>query len=1165
MSSAKKLQHRLFGGGSQPASGESSPGEEGSQAGKLNLTLPSASPKEAPVSSGTSTPTMPAALNAQNLRLNIAPNSGTASPNDTAAKNDSASTLPKRPSLPSSGEIPAPESIKSSPKTGTPTDEASKNTADEAEPRTAGASEADTPRNRDEETLRDKLMRSMGPRYTSVEEFRLDQAEHYEKHWRRWGPYLSERQWGTVREDYSANGDAWNSFDFNQSRSRAYRWGEDGIGGISDNHQRVCFSLALWNGKDKILKERLFGLTGQQGNHGEDVKEIYYYLDSTPTHSYMKFLYKYPQMAYPYEQLLEENAQRSREVPEYELMDTEAFDEDRYWDIFVEYAKDEQGPDGISIRITAYNRGPEPADLHILPQVFFRNTWSWKKEMPKDRPEMRQVGEGDIEINHPTMEKMHFYATPSPAPAAPAKGGVVMVDGPSVTPELLFTENETNFERLYNGKNRTPYVKDAFHDYLIPSHRPTPAEIQKEKAKSSDTDDEAENIVPPPPRPSAEEEGKKFVNPEKFGTKAAAHYFFPQVPAKGGCVVMRLKLTQNTPEEDPSIDDEELFDDTVEDRRVDADEFYHRVCKGPLSDDMRNVLRQALGGMMWTKQYYQFIQKEWIEGDDGQPPPPPERKWIRNKEWKHMHINDILSMPDKWEYPWFATWDTAFHCIPLAMIDPGFAKKQLDLMTREWYMKPDGALPAYEWNFSDVNPPVHAWSTFRVFKIERKLFGREDLNFLERVFQKLLLNFTWWVNRKDADGNNVFEGGFLGMDNVGPFNRSEPLPTGGTLRQADGTAWMAFFALNMLNIALELAKHNPTYEDIASKFFEHFLFIADAMTFPSGGCGDEQLSLWNEDDGFYYDAISWGGGHSQQLPVRSMVGLIPLYATLTLEPNVIKRFPGFKKRMDWFIENRPEISQRNIANIKSSGRGDRKLLALCSKDRLVRILEKMLDESEFLSDYGVRSMSRYHKDHPFNINVNGQDYGVQYWPGDSKSGMFGGNSNWRGPIWLAVNFLIIESLQRFYQYYGEEVQVECPVGSGDYMSLAGAAEEIQHRMIHIFARDEEGRRACNGGNPKLNRDPHFRDYLFFHEFFNGDDGRGLGANHQNGWTGLIAWSIGQSGERCRLPKTPKTPRSMARHYFDEVINTPSEWGDEINGPMSAYSTTMSEYPEPDEL
>ena len=653
-----------------------------------------------------------------------------------------------------------------------------------------------------------------------------------------------------------------------------------------------------------------------------------------------------------------------------------------------------------------------------------------------------------------------------------------MVDGPSIVPDLLFTENETNYERLYGGKNRTPYVKDAFHDHLIPAHRPeeptppaqhnaglpmTPnrsrslslpgSEANDDAPPPSDDDDDKEasndndsinTSVPPPPRPEQEGGGRRFVNPDKKGTKAAAHYHFTQVPGNGGCVVVRLKLTPHTIEEDPAINDEELFDEVIDDRRVDADEFYGRVARGPISDDLRNVMRQALSGMLWTKQYYQFIQKEWIEGDPGQPAPPPERKNVRNKEWKHLYINDILSMPDKWEYPWFATWDTAFHCIPLAMVDPSFAKKQLDLMTREWYMKPDGALPAYEWNFGDVNPPVHAWATFRVFKIERKLFGREDLDFLERVFQKLLLNFTWWVNRKDSGGNNVFEGGFLGLDNIGPFNRSEPLPTGGTLRQSDGTAWMAFFSLNMLNIALELAKHNPTYEDIASKFFEHFLYISDAMTFP--GTGDDKLSLWNEEDGFYYDAISWGHGKTQQIPVRSMVGLIPLYATLTLEPQVIKRFPGFKKRMDWFIENRPDISERNIANIKASGRADRKLLALASKERLVKILEKMLDEGEFLSEYGVRSLSLYHRDHPFHMNVDGNDYSVGYWPGDSKSGMFGGNSNWRGPIWLAVNFLLIESLQRYHQYYGDDVQVECPTGSGDLMNLADVANEIQHRV-----------------------------------------------------------------------------------------------------------------------
>ncbi|ODN78976.1 hypothetical protein L202_04489 [Cryptococcus amylolentus CBS 6039] len=1063
-----------------------------------------------------------------------------------------------------------------------------------------GGSDTDTPGTQGQEhkSLRDRLHAQLGPKYHSVEEHRLQQSDKYEVHWKRWGPYVSERQWATVREDYSANGDAWNSFPFELANSRAYRWGEDGMAGISDNHQRLCFTLALWNGKDPILKERLYGLNGNQGNHGEDVKEIYYYLDSTPTHSYMKYLYKYPQAEFPYEQLKEENANRSKEVSEFELMDTDVFDEDRYWDVYVEYAKDEEDADALSVRITAYNRGPDPADLHILPQLFFRNTWSWPKELPKHMPSLRQEADGVIHADHETLGKTRLYATPSPAPAAPVKGGVVLVDGPSVVPDLLFTNNETNFERLYNGKNRTPWVKDAFHDHLIPGHRPpepepehtTPGALPVKKSPSGkspklpphhseadlseDADEEnkegGEDDESSGPAPAAEAAPRpvsgghrQFVNPDKEGTKAAAHYFFKDVPANGGCVVVRLKMTPNTPEEDPTILDEELFDENLEDRRVDADEFYGRIAKGGISDDLRNIMRQALSGMLWTKQYYQYIQKEWMDGDPGQPPPPPERKWVRNKEWKHMYINDILSMPDKWEYPWFATWDTAFHCIPLAMVDPSFAKKQLDLMTREWYMKPDGALPAYEWNFSDVNPPVHAWATFRVFKIERKMFGREDLDFLERVFQKLLLNFTWWVNRKDADGNNVFEGGFLGLDNIGPFNRSEPLPTGGNLRQADGTAWMAFFCLNMLSIALELAKHNPTYEDIASKFFEHFLFISDAMTYPSSN--DEQLSLWNEEDGFYYDAIQWGYGHSQQLPVRSMVGLMPLYATLVLEPSVIKRFPGFKKRMDWFIENRPDISERNVASLKTPGRGDRTLLALASKERLVRILERMLDEKEFLSEYGVRSMSLYHHDNPFSMNVNGEEFGVGYWPGDSKSGMFGGNSNWRGPIWFAVNFLLIESLQRFHQYYGDTLQVECPVGSGDYMNLAGCAEEIQHRLIHIFSRDEYGVRAVNGGNPKLNRDPHFRDNVHFYEFFHGNDGRGLGASHQTGWTGLVAWSIMQTGEYCRLPKTPKTPRSVAKHYFDEQINTPSEYAGEDGTPFSAFSTRSDYEPEPDEL
>ncbi|KAF8606170.1 hypothetical protein BDV93DRAFT_469332, partial [Ceratobasidium sp. AG-I] len=1016
----------------------------------------------------------------------------------------------------------------------------------------------------DTRSYRQKVLDLLGTAYSSVEHYRLEQDARKERHWKRWGPYLAERQWATVREDYSANGDAWTAFPHSAARSRAYRWGEDGLGGISDNHQRLCFALGLWNGEDPFLKERLFGVTGHEGNHGEDCKELYYYLDSTPTHSYMKFLYKYPQRRFPYEELVRESVSRSREVPEYELNHTDAFEDDRYWDVFIEYAKDEDDAEAMSIRITAYNRGPEPADLHIIPQLWFPNTWSWPLN-PPPRPQLNLVGPGTVKVSHDKIPTVpHLYCIPSPPPVGPIADGEdsVEVEGDGVIPNMLFTENDTNYERLYGGVNAGPYVKDAFHDHIIPSHRPVEEEetgVQKSEVeiRTERGEDVESPKAPPltptaraPPRPWDDEKGERpFINPKNEGTKCGAQYVFKAVPPRGGCAVVRLKLTPRTPNEDASIWDEELFDDNVDARREDADEFYSRLASGSggITDDLRAIMRQALGGMMWSKQYYKFIHKEWANGDPAQPPPPPERKWVRNREWKHLHIADVLSMPDKWEYPFFAAWDTAFHCIPLAMIDPAFAKKQLDLLTREWYMKPDGALPAYEWNFSDVNPPVHAWATFRVFKIERKLTGNEDLQFLERVFQKLLLNFTWWVNRKDAGGNNVFEGGFLGLDNIGAFNRSEPLPTGGVLRQADGTAWMAFYCLNMLNMALELAKHNNVYEDIASKFFEHFIFIADAMTYREG---ENEQSLWNEEEGFYFDAIQWGEAHSQQMPIRSLVGLIPLYATLVLEPGVINRFPGFKKRMEWFIDNRPEISQRNMANMKARGKGERRLLALASKERLVKILEKMLDESEFFSDYGIRSMSLHHKEHPWSINVNGQDFGVEYWPGDSRSGMFGGNSNWRGPIWLAVNFLLVESLQRFHQYYGSDLQVECPTGSGDYMDLAKVAEEIQHRLIHIFGRDMDGRRATNGGDEKLDRDPHFRDYVNFHEFFHGDDGRGLGASHQTGWTGLVAFHIMQSGLSCRLPRTPKTPRSMARHYFDEHIDTLSEAGDV---PFSAYS------------
>ncbi|KAG6808523.1 hypothetical protein H0H92_003851 [Tricholoma furcatifolium] len=988
--------------------------------------------------------------------------------------------------------------------------------------------------NREQQTYRQHLAQKLGGEFHGVEKYRLLQDGKKERHWKRWGPYLSDRQWATVREDYSGNGDAWSHFPHEHARSRAYRWGEDGIAGISDNHQRLCFSLSLWNEEDPILKERLFGVTGHQGNHGEDVKELYYYLDSTPTHSYMKFLYKYPQRRYPYEELVSENQRRNREVAEYEILDTDAFDEDRYWDVFVEYAKDADDPDNVYIRITSYNRGPDPATLHVIPQFWFPNTWSWPLEKPKIPSltgSMRGTEEnkiGCITARHPTLGKTHLFCMQSPPPVGPANRFEVDPNLPPVEPDLLFTENNTNFSRLYGGTNETPYVKDAFHDHIIPNHRPPASDSQEhffaQRIRSrtassfgSERPDGPESgpCTPFPPTPD-------FVNPEMKGTKSAAQYVFRDVPGNGGVAVVRLKITPSRLGKDPSLEDEVLFDDALEERRQEADEFYATLALGPISDDLKQIMRQALGGMLWTKQHYRFIQKEWIEGDSGQPKPPPERKFVRNREWRHMHIEDILSMPDKWEYPFFAAWDTAFHCIPLAVVDPAFAKSQLDLLTREWYMKPDGQIPAYEWNFSDVNPPVHAWATFRVFKIERKMTGKEDLAFLERVFQK-------WVNRKDQGGNNVFEGGFLGLDNIGAFNRSEPLPTGGRLRQADGTAWMAFYCLNMLNMALELAKHNPVYEDIASKFFEHFIFIADAMTYKSG---DNEITLWNDHDGMYYDAIEFGPGNAMQLPVRSLVGLIPLYATLVLESSVLNRFPGFKKRVEWFLDNRPDLSARNIADMKVGGKEQRRLLALASKDRLVRILEKMLDEDEFLSEHGIRSLSKKHKEHPWGMDVNGQRYEVGYWPGDSKSGMFGGNSNWRGPIWLATNFLLIESLQRFYQYYGDDLQVECPTGSGDYMNLVSVAEEIQHRIIHIFGRDMEGRRSTNGGNTKLDHDPHFRDYVWFYEVW--------------------ACCIPHNAEWGQLPPA-KDSENLAHHYFDDIADSVSEAGDDVKSAFSAYA------------
>ncbi|KAL2820390.1 Six-hairpin glycosidase-like protein [Aspergillus granulosus] len=920
-------------------------------------------------------------------------------------------------------------------------------------------------------------------KYISREEQRLQEDRDRVRYWKRWGPYVAERQWATVREDYSENGDAWSYFPHDQARSRAYRWGEDGIAGVCDTHNLQNIAFAFWNEKDGFLKERLFGLSNPQGNHGESVKEAHFHVDNTPTHSYMKFLYKYPQKEFPYQDLVDENARRGKQDREYQILDTGVFEENRYWDIFIETAKEDDDEDELLFRVIAYNRGPEPAPLHIIPHVWFRNTWSWGGDKPK-KPSIELNGPLAVKTKHEKLGQRHVRFAPSPA---------VGDSQEDVVPTMIFTENDSNNELLWGTENDQPYVKDAFHRYIV-------------------------------------DKEKNAVNPARKGTKFAAWYAFNEgegVPP-GECAVVRFRLSRRV---EPFVD-EEVLDDVIEQRKTEADDFYYHISPLPMSDDLRNIQRQAFAGMMWTKQYYHFVWDQWANGDPGVVAPPPGRKHVRNHQWKHLYMDDILSMPDSWEYPFFAAWDTAFHCIPLAMIDPEFAKRQLDLLTREWYMHPNGQLAAYEWNFGDVNPPVHAWAVFRVFKIERKMYGRQDLDFLERVFQKLLLNFTWWVNRKDSEGKNVFEGGFLGLDNIGLFNRSEPLPTGGVLEQADSTGWMAFYCLSMLNIALELAKHRRIYEDIASKFFEHFILISDAMTFRSGG---QESSLWNEEDGFYYDAISYGEPWTQQLPVRSLVGLIPLYAVSTLEPELINKFPSFKRRLEWFIENRQDVAERNIASMKRRGKGDRLLLSLVSKDRLQQILKRMLDETEFLSEHGIRSMSKYHEAHPFSMEVNGQMFRVSYVPGDSDSGLFGGNSNWRGPVWLCVNFLLVESLLRFYMFYGDSFKVECPTGSGDYMHLAQVAEEIQHRLQHLFARNDEGRRAVYDGSDLLDFDEHWKDYMWFHEFFDGDTGRGLGASHQCGWTGLIAKIIHDTGVNCRLPQTPRFPFAAANHYFDDIF------------------------------
>jgi Glycosyl hydrolase family 63 C-terminal domain len=845
--------------------------------------------------------------------------------------------------------------------------------------------------------------------------------------WRRWGSYVSERQWGTVREDYSADGDAWEYLPHDHARSRAYRWGEDGIGGFGEEHLYLCLGVALWNEQDPILKERLFGLTNSEGNHGEDVKEIYYYLDATPSHSYQRMLYKYPQRAFPYAELVAENRRRSAQEPEFELIDAGVFEEGRYFDVVIEYAK--AGIDDILMQLTAYNRGPDPAPLHLIPQLWARNTWSWQPDAA--RPLLAADGDRAITIHHPNLMPMRLVC-----------------DG---APELLFCDNETNAHRFY-GNDRTGFPKDAINDFIVAGD-------------------------------------SRAVNPQRRGTKAAARYRFDVPP--GGEVRVRVRL---------SVDGSGLrdFAAIMRQRREEADEFYAALQCDIADAEARTVQRQAWAGMLWSKQYYYYDVRQWLHGDPHQPSPPGSRQGGRNADWRHLVNGDVISMPDKWEYPWYAAWDLAFHCVALAPVDPDFAKDQLILLTREWYMHPNAQLPAFEWEFGDVNPPVHAWAAWRVYEIDREARGGEgDRGFLERVFHKLMLNFTWWVNRKDAEGRNIFQGGFLGLDNIGIFDRSQPLPTGGRINQADATAWMAMYTLNLMRVGLELALHDHVYEDIATKFFEHFLLIAEAMT----RLGESRFGLWDETDEFYYDQLQLPGDTSEPLRVRSIVGLIPLFAVEVLDGHVLAQLPDFSKRLRWIFEHRPELA-RLVSHWLDESDEERHLLSLLRGHRVKCLLHRMLDESEFLSDFGIRSMSKYHERQPYEFECAGRRFSVAYVPGDSDSRIFGGNSNWRGPIWMPLNYLIVESLYRFHSYYGDEFQVECPVGSGHMLSLAEVADEVTERLCRIFLPGSNGKRPVFGGDGRFSG-PDFRDHLLFYEYFHGDSGRGLGAAHQTGWTGLI--------------------------------------------------------------
>jgi hypothetical protein len=891
--------------------------------------------------------------------------------------------------------------------------------------------------------VRSRAPRKTGARADDAEARRLDEDSRREKNWKRWGPYLSERQWGTVREDYSEWGNCWDYFSHDQARSRAYRWGEDGLLGVTDRECRMCFALALWNGRDPILKERLFGLTGPEGNHGEDVKELYYYLDSTPTHSYMKALYKYPQAEYPYACLVEENRRRGKEAREFELLDTGVFDGNRYFDVFAEYAK--ASPDDLLIRLTIANRGPDTEEIHLLPTLWFRNTWSWgrKGEGYWRKPSIERAGDTSLRADHATLGGYRLSAEP--------------VAG-SLVPETIFTENETNARRLY-GSESGPYTKDAFHEYVIRGR----------------TD---------------------VVNPEGSGTKAAFHYRL-RIPA-GDEVSVRLRLSAES--EAPTRAFGRGFDRTFAERIEEADAFYAGRLPAQLTREEASVERQAYAGLLWSKQFYHYVIPHWLAGDPGQPSPPQSRRQGRNNDWSHLYNRDVISMPDKWEYPWYAAWDLAFHMVPFARVDPEFAKHQLTLFLREWYMHPSGQIPAYEFALSDVNPPVHAWSVWRVYKIAAAR-GQRDRRFLACAFQKLLLNFTWWVNRKDTEGKNLFSGGFLGLDNIGVFDRSQPLPTGGHLEQADGTAWMAFYCATMLSMALELAKDDPVYEDLASKFFEHFVAIVDAMN-SLGGTG-----LWDENDGFYYDQLHAPGQHVP-LRVRSLVGLMPLVAVELLDHEITDRLPGFSKRLAWFFENRPELGQ--YVTCREDDHHEHcthRLLAIPTRERLERVLRYLLDEREFLSPYGIRSVSRIHQDHPYVFHTDGREHRVDYVPGESNTWLFGGNSNWRGPIWFPINYLIVEALERYHKFYADTLCVECPTGSGRMMNLQEVAREIASRLARPFLPDASGRRPVHDGDDRYGADPHWRDLVLFYEYFHADTGRGVGASHQTGWTALVVRAL----------------------------------------------------------